>query len=66
VWVHLSPESIADVEGAYRWRDDAVARALDGMDPGGRAAVRAFLGSLVAELTPDGAGADDGRADDAS
>jgi DNA-binding MarR family transcriptional regulator len=55
VWVHLSPEAIADVEGAYRWRDDAVARALEGMDPEGRRSVRAFLGSLVAELTPEAA-----------
>ena len=51
VWVRLSEEAIADVEGAYRWRDDAVARALAGMAADERAAVRRFLGSLIEELT---------------
>ncbi len=64
VWVHLSPGAIADVEGAYRWRDDAVARALDGMGPDERRAVRAFLGALVGELTPEAtAGAGEEPAD---
>jgi DNA-binding MarR family transcriptional regulator len=64
VWVHLSPGAIADVEGAYRWRDDAVARALDGMGPDERRAVRAFLGALVGELTPEAAaGAGEERTD---
>jgi DNA-binding MarR family transcriptional regulator len=50
VWVRLSEEAIADVEGAYRWRDDAVARALAGMAPAERAAVRRFLEALVGAL----------------
>lgn len=53
VWVRLSPDAIADVEGAYRWRDDAVERALRGLEPTERAAVRTFLASLVDELAPE-------------
>ena len=53
VWVRLSPDAIADVEGAYRWRDDAVERALHGLGPGERSAVRRFLASLVDELAPE-------------
>ncbi len=52
VWVRLSEGAIADVEGAYRWRDDAVARALAGLSADERAAVRRFMGALVEELTP--------------
>jgi DNA-binding MarR family transcriptional regulator len=54
VWVRLSEEAIADVEGAYRWRDDAVARALAGMPADERAAVRRFLGALTVELSAAG------------
>lgn len=53
VWVRLSPDAIADVEGAYRWRDDAVERALRGLGPAERAAVRGFLASLVDALEPE-------------
>ena len=52
VWVRLSEEAIADVEGAYRWRDDAVGRALAGLSADERAAVRRFLAALVEGLTP--------------
>jgi DNA-binding MarR family transcriptional regulator len=53
VWVRLSPDAIADVEGTYRWRDDAVERALVGLSPGERASVRRFLGALAEALAPE-------------
>jgi DNA-binding MarR family transcriptional regulator len=52
VWVCLSEDAITDVEGAYRWRDDAVGRALAGLSTDERAAVRRFLAALVEGLTP--------------
>ncbi len=57
VWVRLSPDATEDVERAFRWRDDAVSHALDGLTADGRAAVRAFLRHLVDELQ-SGASAD--------
>lgn len=51
VRVSLAPEAHAIVEGAYRWRGDAIERALSGLDADGRAAVRTFLRRAVDELT---------------
>jgi hypothetical protein len=42
--------AIEDVERSFRWRDDAVSRALDGLAVDERAAVRTFLRRLVDEL----------------
>ena len=53
VWVQLSPEAIADVEGSYRWRDDAVRRALAGLSAAERVGVRRFLASLVDVLATE-------------
>ena len=55
VRVRLSPDAVEDVSRVYRWRDEAVARALDGIDADGRAAVSRFLGALVEELGTDAA-----------
>jgi DNA-binding MarR family transcriptional regulator len=60
VWVRLSPDAIEDVERAFRWRDDAVSKALDGLDSDERVAVRTFLRRLVDGLhasAGDGGGA---------
>jgi DNA-binding MarR family transcriptional regulator len=63
VWVRLSPDAIEDVERAFRWRDDVVSRALDGLDSDERVAVRTFLRRLVDGLhasASDGGAASDG------
>jgi DNA-binding MarR family transcriptional regulator len=54
VRVSLTPEAMAMVEGAYRWRGDAVARALATLDDHGRRAVRTFLRRAIDELTEAG------------
>ena len=56
VHVTLTPEAMAMVEGAYRWRGDAVARALETLDEAGRLAVRTFLRSVIDELAEAGRG----------
>jgi len=55
VRIRLSPDAVEDVSRVYRWRDEAVARALDGIDADGRAAVSRFLTALVGELGTDAA-----------
>jgi DNA-binding MarR family transcriptional regulator len=50
VHVALTPEASAIVERAYRWRAEAIERALASLDPAGRAAVRTFLRRAVDEL----------------
>src|SRR5512146_293994 len=47
VRVTLTPEAIAMVENAYRWRGEAVDRALAPLDADGRRAVTAFLRRVV-------------------
>jgi DNA-binding MarR family transcriptional regulator len=64
VWVRLSPDAIEDVERAFRWRDDAVSRALEGLAAGERVAVRSFLRRLVDGLHA-GAGAEGAGAEGA-
>jgi len=54
VRVSLTPESIAMVENAYRWRGDAVERALESLDEDGRQAVTAFLRRVTQELDAAG------------
>lgn len=51
VRVRLTPEAIAMVESAYRWRGEAVERALASLDDEGRQAVIGFLGRMIEELT---------------
>lgn len=53
VHVSLAPSAIAVVEEAYRWRGDAIERALAELDPEGRAAVQAFLRRAIDELGPE-------------
>lgn len=58
VRLHLAPSAIAEVERAYRWRGDAVERALETLAPPERAALRVFLRRLIDELgssVPDSA-----------
>ncbi len=54
VHVTLTPAAMAMVEGAYRWRGDAVARALATLDGPGRRAVRGFLRKVIDELAEAG------------
>lgn len=54
VHVALTPESVEMVESAYRWRGDAVERALAGLDADGRRAVMTFLRRVTAELEAAG------------
>ena len=54
VHVALTPESVAMVESAYRWRGDAVERALAALDADGRRAVMTFLRRVTAELDTAG------------
>lgn len=56
VHVSLTPQARAIVESVYRWRGDAVERALEGLDEREREAVRAFLRRIVIELGPSSAG----------
>ncbi len=51
VRVAIAPDSMAMVERAYRWRGDAVARALEALDEPGREAVRTFLRATIVELS---------------
>jgi len=53
VHIRLSPDAVEEVSRVYRWRDEAVARALAGLDADGRDAVGRFLAALVEELGPD-------------
>lgn len=48
--VKLSPAAMAMVEDTYRWRGDAIERALGGLDAEGRAAVQEFLRRTIAEF----------------
>jgi len=50
VRVRLTPEAVAMVENAYRWRGEAVERALATLDADGRRAVAAFLRRVTEEL----------------
>lgn len=54
VRVTLTPEAIAMVENAYRWRGEAVERALASLDADGRRTVTAFLRRVVDELATAG------------
>jgi DNA-binding MarR family transcriptional regulator len=57
VRIQLSPDAVDEVSRVYHWRDEAVERALAGIDADGRAAVGRFLAALVEELRPEaGAG----------
>lgn len=47
VRLRLSARALEEVDRAYRWRGDAVALALDGLDADQRAAVREFLRRLA-------------------
>jgi len=51
--VRLAPAAVDAVEQAYRWRGDAIARALSELDATSRAAVRSFLARAVAELSAE-------------
>ena len=50
VRVSLTPQAIEVVHRAYRWRADAIDRALAPLDDAGRVAVRTFLRGAVEEL----------------
>lgn len=50
VKIRLRPESIAEVERAYRWRGDAVEAALAPFDDAERAVIQQFLRRVVDEL----------------
>lgn len=50
VRVALTAAAIDAVEAVYRWRGDAIERAMAPLDPDGRAAVRQFLRAAIAEL----------------
>jgi DNA-binding MarR family transcriptional regulator len=54
VHVRLTSEAMRLVEGVYRWRSDAIERALAVLDEPGRAAVQAFLRHAVDELARAG------------
>lgn len=54
VRVSLTPESITVVENAYRWRGDAVERALASLDADERQAVTTFLRRVTSELDSAG------------
>lgn len=51
VRVSLAPEAVEMVEDVYRWRGDAVARALETLDEPGRHAVQTFLRATIDELS---------------
>lgn len=61
VRVAIATEAMATVERAYRWRGDAVARALEALDEPGRHAVRTFLRATIDELARAGRGGRQGR-----
>lgn len=50
VKIRLRPESIAEVERAYRWRGEAVDAALAPFDAAEQAVIRQFLRRVVDEL----------------
>lgn len=50
VHVRLVAASLGVVEAAYRWRGEAIARALSWVDAGGRRAIRTFLARAIDEL----------------
>jgi DNA-binding MarR family transcriptional regulator len=50
VRVSLTPQAVEMVESAYRWRGDAVERALAALDEDGRRAVITFLRRVTHEL----------------
>jgi DNA-binding MarR family transcriptional regulator len=50
VHVSLTPRAVEMVESAYRWRGDAVERALAALDEDGRRAVIHFLRRVTHEL----------------
>lgn len=50
VRVSLTPRAVEMVESAYRWRGDAVERALSVLDEDGRRTVLAFLRRVTGEL----------------
>ncbi len=51
VRLRLSERALEEVDRAYRWRGDAVERALEPLDAAGREAVRGFLRRLAEEFT---------------
>ncbi len=51
--VRLVPDAMIAVEQAYKWRGDAIGRALAGLNPSARASVRRFLARAVAELAAE-------------
>ncbi len=51
VRLRLSERALDEVDRAYRWRGDAVERALEPLDAAGREAVRGFLRRLAEEFT---------------
>jgi DNA-binding MarR family transcriptional regulator len=54
VRVSLAPQAIVMVENAYRWRGEAVERALATLDADGRRAVTTFLRQVIDELAAAG------------
>ena len=54
VHVSLTPAAAETVERAYRWRGDAVERALAGLDDDGKRAVAIFLSEVTRELAEAG------------
>jgi DNA-binding MarR family transcriptional regulator len=51
VHVRLAAAARDIAEGAYRWRSEAIGRALAGLDPAERRAVRLFLARAIEELS---------------
>ncbi len=51
VHVRLAAAARDVAEGAYRWQAEAIERALAGLDPAGRQAVRVFLARAIDELS---------------
>ena len=56
VHVRLTREATAMVENTYRWRGEAVERALAGLDPDARRLVADFLRRVTEELAGAGRG----------
>lgn len=54
VRVSLVPAAVGRVERAYRWRGDAVEKALQGLSPDERAAVERFLRRFVEAAQAEG------------
>lgn len=51
VRVSMAPAAMPMVERAYRWRGEAIERALDGLDARERAAVMQFLRAAITEFS---------------